>query len=105
MSAARSIPPQPPQAKRLPVVRLRSLRRFRGRIRAAAVLDALMKERGISNEEVAETIGTTEKTVREMRYGSTAVAIGDVFAMQRRMALAYLDAVRVAVLSSETEHA
>jgi hypothetical protein len=102
MSAVPSSPPPPARAKalqlRAPAVKLRTPSRYRGRVRAAALFDALLHERGIPAIELAETMGVSERIVRQMRSGEVAIGIGDVFTMQRRQALAYLDAVRSALL-------
>jgi len=107
MSPARIPTPVPAaelRAKALPLLRMRLPRRVMGRLRAAELFSRLLEERGIPNSEIAECIGGGERMVRQMRSGEVALGAGDVFALQRRLALAYLDALRLAILTSEQGH-
>ena len=101
--------------KHLPISRMRSLRRQRGLVRAAELFDVVVRDYGLSNEDVGNDLGVSRQVVARMRWPRrdvdpravgapqreqlAPVFVGDLFALQRRLALAYLDAIRVALLS------
>jgi len=94
---------------------MRSLRRQRGLVRAAELFDVVVRDYGLSNEDVGNDLGVSRQVVARMRWPRrdvdpravgapqreqlAPVFVGDLFALQRRLALAYLDAIRVALLS------
>jgi hypothetical protein len=104
-TALESVPPPSGRAKllRLTTTRLRHPRRFKGRQRAATVLDRVLARRG-SNVEHAEAADVDERLVREWRSGEAIFALGDVYAIERRTALALLDEVRVDLLLESNPH-
>jgi hypothetical protein len=103
--AALPIPLAPEQlrAKALPRHRMRMPRRVEGRFRAADIFAAMLVARGIPNSEIAECLGGGERMVRQMRSGEVAVGVGDIFALPRRLALHFLDALRLALLTEGHE--
>ncbi len=70
--------------------------------RAAQLLDEQMKKRGVSNYELAEVVGFSETIPRAMRKADRRkpFKVGHLYAFDRRLALALLDAVRVDLLTS-----
>lgn len=103
-----SRPPPAPQsqtqlrAKPLRLDRSARVKLERSRLLAAELFALLLAERGTSNVEMAEAIGVSERYVRDFRStepGRKPIGVRHVLAMPRRLALAYLDAVRSAVLN------
>lgn len=113
--ALRIVSPLDVPPKRLPISRMRSLRRQHGVVRAAEIFDRVVRDYGLTNADVGEDLGVSRTVAARMRWPRrdvdsragdvparfelAPVLVGDVFAMQRRLALAFLDALRVAVLS------
>ncbi len=96
-----------PRAKTLPIRTLTPARLELARILAAQVFAELLATRGIPNTEVAEHIGVPEKLIRQFRSterGKRPIGVRHVLVMPRRLALAYLDAVRLLVLNDNLEH-
>ena len=79
--------------------KLRYLSLRPGRRRAAQLLRQLLDSRGIPIVELAEAMRIATKDVRDMRTGHKPIKAEHIFAMPKRVALAYLDLVRTAVLN------
>lgn len=111
-TALRSSPPPPGEGTEearakylvpLPAMKLRSPRREAGRRRAAKRFDEVMRKRGASNCEMAEVVGCQERLVRDWRRSKEGGQWGDLYAMDRRAALALLDAIRMDLLSDDDD--
>lgn len=80
------------RAKHLrPFTRTRSEVRARGDRRAAALLDAFMGKRRMSNVELGEVLEVGEAVVRRIRANdNAALHVGDVLEMPRKHARAFV---------------
>lgn len=113
MSAARlpSIPPlELPRAKHLPPrapsstsgIRPTEVEAFRlGDAKAVGVLNRVLARRGVSNCEIAEGAECSENLIRLIRSDDLRkpFKVGFLFAINRRLALAILDEIRLELLS------
>lgn len=108
---ARSSPPPAPGPEEarakylvpLPGMKIKTPRRESGRRRAAARFDEQMRKRCVSNLELSEVVGCNERLVRDWRSGKEGGQWGDLYAMDRRLALALLDAIRMDLLASDDD--
>lgn len=79
---------------RKPSLRERSPRLLAAGVAAANVLDAWMRRRGVSNCEIAETWGVSERVVRDLRSREKPLHVAHVLALPaqaRRALLALLE--------------
>ena len=102
--AAQSWPaPAPePRAKALPrrpFLKHRTPRRYYGAVRAAESLDERMRAAGISNVEEAEVVGCDEKQMREWRDATDSITIGDLYALDKKLARELLERVLVDLIT------
>lgn len=92
MSRARYLTPRVPTVA--PVMRLRSPRRYSGRVGAAECVRELFARRGVSVVEVSEDLEVSEKQIAKWLTGEEAISLGDIDALaNKRLALAILDAL------------
>jgi len=78
--------------------------RVAGRIRAAAHLDAAMLANSFaSNESVSRRLNIDAKLISRMRNGDKPIQLGDLYLVQRSVALHLLDAMRADLAADEPD--
>lgn len=85
----------------LPAMKLRNPLREAGRRRGAEIFDRCMRRRGATDVEVAEALETNKRTIERWRDARDGIQVGDLLVLDRRLALAVLQALTEELLTSD----